>query len=85
MIGQGVDAKELYTFRTKASPESVLAYYKEVLLRIEWKIALERPEGNRFSYPNSAQDAPCIVDVLTSKAVDGRTKVFVNVIASDGQ
>jgi len=82
VTGKDSQGRELDMFQTNDTPESILAYYKDALLRIGWKVALERADGDRFSYPESSPNEPCLVDILTSKAGDGRTKVVISVIAN---
>jgi hypothetical protein len=82
VTGKDLQDREFTMFLMKSPPDFALSYYKDALSRSGWKIAIERIEGYRFSYPTSYKEGPCVVDVLTSKAVDGRTNVVVNVIAN---
>ena len=64
-------------FQTDDPPDSVIAWYKDVLVEAGWTLRMEYPDALDFGYSGSSREAAYNLAVVVASVQDGRTSVEV--------
>lgn len=77
------------TFETADRPENVRAFYKDALVKVGWRLSIDKPDALRFGYDTDPSYAPCpenpncpggtVYEVYIEMKAAGRGKTLVKV------